>query len=83
MCSMNKRHGLRHRWLNSSPSLEIQGRVEALSDQYTTSITPPLSEFAMRLNVAGIAVGVLAILVFMGGLGQLGPDPEPKALSDR
>ncbi len=45
--------------------------MEALSDQYASART-----LAMRLNIAGIAVGVLAILVFMGGLGQLGPDPE-------
>ena len=48
-----------------------KGPMEALSDQYASART-----LAMRLNVAGIAVGVLAILVFMGGLGQLGPDPE-------
>ena len=45
--------------------------MEALSDQFASART-----LTMRLNVAGIAVGVLAILVFMGGLGQLGPDPE-------
>ena len=48
-----------------------QDPMEALSDQYASART-----MAMRLNVAGIVVGVLAILVFMGGLGQLGPDPE-------
>ena len=45
--------------------------MEALSDRYDSART-----LAMRLNIAGIAVGVLAILVFMGGLGQLGPDPD-------
>ena len=53
----------------ASPSK--QDPMEALSDNYASART-----LAMRLNVAGIAVGVLAILVFMGGLGQLGPDPE-------
>ena len=48
-----------------------QDPMEALSDQFASART-----LTMRLNVAGIAVGVLAILVFMGGLGQLGPDPE-------
>lgn len=51
--------------------LPTRDPMEALSDQYASARTS-----AMRLNVAGIAVGVLAILVFMGGLGQLGPDPE-------
>ena len=51
--------------------LPTRGPMEALSDQYASART-----LAMRLNVAGIAVGVLAILVFMGGLGQLGPEPE-------
>ena len=48
-----------------------EDQMEALSDRYDSART-----LAMRLNIAGIAVGVLAILVFMGGLGQLGPDPD-------
>ncbi len=52
-------------------AVPTKGPMEVLSDQYASART-----LAMRLNVAGIAVGVLAILVFMGGLGQLGPDPE-------
>ncbi len=52
-------------------AVPTKGPMEALSDQYASART-----LAMRLNIAGIAVGVLAILVFMGGLGQLGPDPE-------
>jgi len=51
--------------------LPTKGPMEVLSDQYASART-----LATRLNVAGIAVGVLAILVFMGGFGQLGPDPE-------
>ena len=52
-------------------AVPTKGPMEAISDQYASART-----LAMRLNIAGIAVGVLAILVFMGGLGQLGPDPE-------
>ena len=44
--------------------------LEALSDRYDSART-----LDMRLNIAGIVVGVLIILVFMGG-SQLGPDPE-------
>ena len=45
--------------------------MEALSDQYASART-----LAMRLNIAGIAVGVLAILVFFSAVSQFGPDPE-------
>ena len=45
--------------------------LEALSDRYDSART-----LAMRLNIAGIAVGVLAILVFFSAVSQFGPDPE-------
>lgn len=45
--------------------------MEELSDRYDSART-----LAMRLNIAGIAVGVLAILVFFSAVSQFGPDPE-------
>ena len=48
-----------------------EGPLEALSDRYDSART-----LAMRLNIAGIAVGVLAILVFFSAVSQFGPDPE-------
>ncbi|MAI09278.1 MAG: hypothetical protein CMA08_01680 [Euryarchaeota archaeon] len=45
--------------------------MQDLSDRYASARST-----AHRLNVAGIVVGILAILVFFAGLGQLGPDPE-------
>ena len=52
-------------------SLSKQDPMEALSDQYASA-----RALAMRLNVAGIVVGVLAILVFFSAVSQFGPDPE-------
>jgi|GEM_PF-1901998 len=48
-----------------------EDQMEALSDRYDSART-----LAMRLNIAGIAVGVLAILVFFSAVSQFGPDPE-------
>jgi len=47
------------------------GPVEALSERYASTRT-----IAHRINMAGIAVGILAVIVFFAGMGQLGPDPE-------
>lgn len=45
--------------------------MAALSERYATARTT-----ATRLNIAGIAVGILAVIVFFSGIAQFGPDPE-------
>jgi len=45
--------------------------MAALSERYAAARTT-----ATRLNIAGIVVGVLAVVVFFAGVSQFGPDPE-------
>ena len=45
--------------------------MAALSERYASARTT-----VTRLNIAGIVVGVLAIVVFFAGVAQFGPDPE-------
>lgn len=45
--------------------------MAALSERYASARTT-----VMRLNIAGIAVGILAVIVFFSGIAQFGPDPE-------
>ena len=45
--------------------------MAALSERYAAARTT-----ATRLNIAGIVVGVLAVIVFFSGVAQFGPDPE-------
>lgn len=45
--------------------------MAALSERYASARTT-----VTRLNIAGIVVGVLAVIVFFSGIAQFGPDPE-------
>ena len=49
----------------------VHDPMAVLSERYADARTT-----STRLNIAGIVVGVLAVVVFFAGVAQFGPDPE-------